>query len=244
MVEGINNNLNIVGVITARVGSKRVPLKNIKPLNGKPLITYMINAALGSKYLRRVIVSTDHEGIKQVSLDSGAEVPFKRPEELAGNVPSELVTQHAVKFIEKEESRKIDIVVTMQPTTPFCISEDIDACINLVAEKCFDSAFTGSVVHERPEWMFIVKDGIAQPLTGGVIQGERGVSQSFEKLYIPNGAAYVTRRAPLFQENAIITKNSSIHVMPGDRSVDIDEPIDMLYAEFLAQQKEKSYELV
>ncbi|MCK5504356.1 MAG: acylneuraminate cytidylyltransferase family protein [Thermodesulfovibrionia bacterium] len=244
MVEGINNNLNIVGVITARGGSKRVPLKNIKPVNGKPLITYMINAALGSKYLRRVIVSTDHEGIKQVSLDSGAEVPFTRPEKLAEDVPSEMVTQHAVEFIENEESRKIDIVVTMQPTTPFCISEDIDACIELVAEKGFDSAFAASVVRERPEWMFIMKKGIAQPLTGGVMQGERGVYQTLDTLYIPNGAAYATKRDSLFKENAVITRHSSLHVMPDERSVDIDEPIDMLYAEFLSKQKEIKYEQV
>ena len=84
-----------------------------------PLISYMIKAALGSRYLRRVIVSTDHPEIKRISLESGAEVPFVRPEKLSEDCPSEWVTQHAVKFVETEESRKVDIVVTMQPTTPF-----------------------------------------------------------------------------------------------------------------------------
>jgi len=244
MVDDIIKNLNIIGVIHARGGSKRVPLKNIKPVNGKPLITYMINAALGSKYLRRVIVSTDHEGIKEISLEAGAEVPFKRPEALAEDVPSEMVTQHTVEFIEAQESRKIDIVVTMQPTTPFCISEDIDACIELVAEKGFDSAFAASVVRERPEWMFVMKDGAAEPLTGGTMQGERCVYQTLDTLYIPNGAAYATNRDALYKENAVITKHSSLHVMPDERSVDIDEPIDMLYAEFLATRKENEYEQV
>lgn len=244
MVDNIIRNLNIIGVIHARGGSKRVPLKNIKPVNGKPLITYMINAALGSKYLRRVIVSTDHEGIKNVSLEAGAEVPFKRPAALAEDVPSEMVTQHAVEFVETEESRKIDIVVTMQPTTPFCISEDIDACIALVAEKGFDSAFAASVVRERPEWMFTMKEGAAAPLTGGTMQGDRGVYQTLDTLYIPNGAAYATKRDALYKENAVITKHASLHVMPDERSVDIDEPIDMLYAEFLSTRKEKEYEQV
>ncbi len=234
MVEGIDK-LNIIGVIHARGGSKRVPLKNIKPINGKPLISYMIKAALASKYMRRVIVSTDHADIKRISLEYGAEVPFTRPADLAEDCPSEMVTKHAVDFVEAEESKKIDIIVTMQPTTPFCITEDLDACIELVAEKGFDSAFCASVVRERPEWMFVLKDGQASPFMGGVMQGERGVYQSLDTLYVPNGAAYATKRDVFEKENAVITKNSSLHVMPDERSVDIDEPIDMLYAEFLSK---------
>ena len=129
-----------------------------------PLISYMIKAALGSRYLRRVIVSTDHPEIKRISLESGAEVPFVRPEKLSEDCPSEWVTQHAVKFVETEESRKVDIVVTMQPTTPFCTSEDIDACIRLIAKSGFDSTFTARIVRERPEWMFRLIDGHAELL--------------------------------------------------------------------------------
>ncbi len=237
MVKDKLNGLNIIGVIHARGGSKRVPLKNIKPINGKPLISYIIKAALGTKFLRRVIVSTDHPDISRISLECGAEVPFVRPAEIAEDCPSEWVTQHAVEFVEAQESAKVDIVVTMQPTTPFCISEDIDACIQLVAEKGFDSAFTARVVRERPEWMFRLQEGRAGLFMDGVMQGDRGIYQTLEKLYMPNGAAYATRRDVLYAENAVITKNSSLHPMPDERSVDIDEPIDMLYAEFLATRQ-------
>ncbi len=229
---------NIIGVIHARGGSKRIPLKNIKPLGNKPLISYMIKAALGSKYLRRVIVSTDHPEIKRISLESGAEVPFVRPVELSEDCPSEWVTQHAVEFVEAQESQKVDIVVTMQPTTPFCLSRDIDNCIEiLLASRYLNSVFTAKTVHERPEWMFIVKDGDrAELFLGGEMKGERGVFQSLPKMIVPNGAVYATRRDSLFEEGVIISAKTGVHLMPPERSVDIDEPVDLLYAEFLIQK--------
>lgn len=232
------NNLNIIGVIHARGGSKRIPLKNIKLLNGKPLISYTVKAALGSRHLRRVIVSTDHPEIKRISLECGAEVPFIRPERLAEDCPSEWVTRHAVEFVEKEESKKVDIVVTIQPTTPFCMGEDIDACIDvlLLSDK-LDSVFSAKAVQERPEWMFKMLDNDRVELfLGGQIKGEAGVSQNLPKLLIPNGAVFVTKRDTLLNDDIIISKKSGAYVMPLERSVDIDEPIDFRFAEFLAQE--------
>src|SRR3989339_1299416 len=106
--------LNIIGIIPARGGSVRVPLKNIKLLAGKPLISYIISAALQSKYLRRVIVSTDHPEIKKISLQYGAEVPYERPKRISGsNATSIVVIQHVIRSIEKEEGKRVDIVVTL-----------------------------------------------------------------------------------------------------------------------------------
>lgn len=240
MVGYSEKELNIIGVIHARGGSKRIPLKNIKLLGGRPLIAYMIEAALGSKQLRRVIVSTDHPEIKRISLERGAEVPFDRPAHLAEDCPSEWVTQHAVQFVENEESRMVDIVVTMQPTTPFCVGSDIDACVEMLIEnRGFGSVFTAKVVHERPEWMFYVTDRHkAELLLGGELKGERGVFQSLRQLVVPNGAAYATRRDALFDEGVIISRNTGVHIMPDNRSVDIDEEIDLLFAEFMLTKKE------
>ncbi|MDD5072705.1 MAG: acylneuraminate cytidylyltransferase family protein [Candidatus Omnitrophica bacterium] len=235
-----DNGLNIIGVIHARGGSKRIPLKNIALLGGKPLVSYMIRAALGSNCLRRVIVSTDHPEIKKIALECGAEAPFVRPQNLAEDCPSEWVTKHAVEFVESQESKKIDIAVTMQPTTPFCRACDIDACVDLLLkDEGMMSAFTSRQVKERPEWMFGVKDGgRAELLLGGKMEGERGVFQSLPKLVIPNGAAYATRRQALFEEGVIISKNTGAHVMSDLSSVDIDEPIDLIFAEFLLDKKE------
>src|SRR2546426_8771334 len=92
----------ILGVIHARGGSKRIPLKNLKLLAGRPLLSYMVEAAMESRLLDRVIVSTDHPEIARIAREGGAEVPFLRPAELAEDVPSELVTQHAIRFVEAE----------------------------------------------------------------------------------------------------------------------------------------------
>lgn len=216
-----------------------MPLKNIRHLAGKPLIAYMITAARQSHYLQRIIVSTDHSVIKKISLRYGAEVPFVRPKKISGNNSSVLVTQHAVRFIEKEIGQKIDIAVTLQPTSPFCQSEDIDACIKLLLKnKTVSSVFSAVEIHERPEWMFRLKDGeYAEPYISGTLRGRRIVRQFYEKLFIPNGAIYATRREALFDENALIAKRTSLYVMPRERSIDIDEEIDLKFAEFLRYEQ-------
>lgn len=231
----MENDLNIVGIIHARGGSKRIPLKNIKLLGEEPLIAYLIKAALASRHLRRVIVSTDHDEIRSISRRYGAEVPFTRPAHLAEDCPSEWVSRHAVEFIESQEGRPVDIAVTMQPTTPFCTGADIDACIEvLLADKELNSSFTAKTVTERPEWMFRRQENQrAELLLAGAMKGERGIFQSLSELVIPNGAVYATRRDTLFDEGVIIADKTGVSVMPAERSVDIDEPIDFLFAEFL-----------
>lgn len=225
----------IVGVVHARGGSKRVPMKNIKPLAGVPLVAWIVRAAKKSKLLDRLIISSDHPEIIRIAKEAGAEAPFVRPAALAEDVPSELVTQHAIEFAEKEAGRKVDIAVTFQPTTPFCTTEDIDATIKLVLDHAdLDSSFTAKPIHERPEWMFRLKGHRASLLVAGEMTGERGVFQSLEPLFIPNGACYATRHATLFA-NKIIGDKPGIHPMSLERSVDIDEPIDFTLAETVAQ---------
>ena len=225
--------LHCIAVIHARGGSKRVPLKNIKPLGDKPLIAWCIEAALGAKDLDRVMVSTDHDGIAKAARAAGADVPFRRPAELAENVPSELVTQHALEFHEAEISRTVDIIVTIQPTTPFIRSTDINACLDaLTMNSEFDSAVTVAPVHERPEWMYRQDDrGIISNQLGIKVKGELGVSQTLEPLFSPNGGVYATRRQTLYDHGSVKGPNCYGHVMSRTRSVDIDDPIDFLLAE-------------
>src|SRR6185503_5015288 len=226
----------VLGVIHARGGSKRIPLKNIKLLAGRPLISYMVEAAMESRLLDRLIVSTDHPEIARIAREYGAEVPFMRPADLAEDVASELVTQHAVRFVEAE-GYPVHIVLTMQPTTPFCSSEDIDACIQRMLDSDLDTVFTGCEVHERPEWMYR-RDGSSQdrvvPFTGRLVQGDAGISQKLPKLFIPNGAVWATRRSVLMDQGLITGPRAGIVVMSRERSVDIDEPVDFITAEAIA----------
>jgi N-acylneuraminate cytidylyltransferase len=213
-----------------------VPLKNIRPLGGKPLIAWSVEAARTARKLDRIIVSTDHDGIAAAARAAGAEVPFQRPADIAEDVPSELVTRHALDFHERETGRTVDVVVTIQPTTPFVRGGDIDGCISLLEQKPhFDSAFTVCKVHERPEWMFRqAADGCLKPYLDRTIQGERGVSQSLEPLYHPNGGAYATRRRTLVEKNLLIGPAPGGWPMSALRSVDIDEIIDFAVAETVA----------
>jgi len=126
----------------------------------------------------------------------------------------------------------------MQPTTPFCQSEDIDSCITILkASPNLNSVFTAMYVHERPEWMFKLKDEhAAELILGDEIKGEKGVYQSLERLVTVNGAAYATRRDTLINEGVIISKKTGVHIMPHERSIDIDVPIDFDFAEFIAKK--------
>lgn len=228
---------DIVGVIPARGGSVGVPLKNIRELCGKPLIYYVVKAALASKYLRRVIVSTDHEEIARISREYGAEVPFRRPADISEDVPTEFVIQHAVKFIEKEEGKKTDIVVTLQTTTPLLNNKDIDATIEKLVNEGLDSVITVKEVEEYPAWMVKVNDkGLIEPFPGQDLLGEITVRQNLEKLYIPNGGVYVTKRDVLMKEDRIIGKKCGAIVMPLERSVDIDTVLDFKIIETIMRE--------
>lgn len=227
---------DVVAVIHARGGSVRVPLKNIRTLCGRPLIAWCIEAALGS-CCDRVIVSTDHEEIARVSREAGADVPFKRPPDISRDVASELVTQHAIDFHERERGGMVEIAVTIQPTTPFLTSADIDAAVAMLRNDSeLDSVFTAGPIHQRPEWMFR-RDGRghARKFIEGIIQGDTGVCQSLPELWHPNGGAYATRRQILFEDNLVIGRRAGLHAMSDLASVDIDNEIDFLIAEAVAQ---------
>ena len=156
----------VLAVIPARGGSVRVPKKNIKLLNRKPLISYAIDAAKKSKYIDRIIVSTDDDEIKAVALQYGADVPFKRPADISEDVPTEDVVLHVIDWLKNNESYSSDIVVCLEPPVPFRKSEHIDRCVSAILDDdSIDSAITvTSVGGMRPEWMVhITKDKLIEP---------------------------------------------------------------------------------
>lgn len=225
------NNKKILCIIPARGGSKRLPGKNIKLLNGKPLIGYGIAAAKGSQYIDKVIVSTDDEAIALVAREQGADVPFMRPAELASDTaPTLSVLQHAVAFLE-EKGEKFNLIVLIQPTVPGVETSDIDATVEKLASTGVKSCITVSSIVDPPEWMYRVDtEGRLQKYID--LPASRG--QDLEKLYRVNGAVYVTERDTLMKENKIVDNNNcSGVIMPRERSTDIDTPADFAIAEAL-----------
>ena len=136
-------NKRILGVITARGGSKGIPRKNIKKLNNKPLIWYTINSALRSKFLTKFIVSTEDHEIASISRYYGADVPFIRPTYLAkDNSKSIEVVQHALKWHKHNKNEDYDYLMILQPTSPLRSSKDIDECIKKIINTDSDSVMS------------------------------------------------------------------------------------------------------
>lgn len=221
-----------VGVIHARGGSKRIPRKNVKPLLETPLIGWCVRAALASR-LDRVIVSTDDDEISEVARRFGAEVPFRRPADIAEDVPSERVTQHAIEWLAREQDVDAVVAVTLQPTTPFLQAQDIDACLSLLhTTPAAGSAITVKRATQPLQWMLARDDrGFVRPVIEGALRGERGVIQSLPVSYLPNGAVYATRRSALWEQDAILAEPMMASLMSDERSVDLDEPLDWIVAE-------------
>ena len=230
---------NIVGVIPARGGSVGVPLKNIKPLNGRPLIEYTIESAIESECLDRIIVSTDHDGIAEVSRNAGAEVPFKRPSDISEDVDTEFVLQHTVNYLENEENYVVNAVVLLQPTSPFRTSETIRKCVSLYTDtEDSDSVVTvNNIEGYRPEWMLdLDAHGRVIPyntpfLEDGVPVIKLAARQSFPRLYKQNGIVYVTQRDLLMKKTLVIGPKAYAIITSEKEAIDIDTHTDFVVAE-------------
>ncbi|MBC8555357.1 MAG: acylneuraminate cytidylyltransferase family protein, partial [Candidatus Brocadiales bacterium] len=144
------NNKRILAIIPARGGSKRLPRKNILDLAGKPPIAWSIEAALGSKYIDRVIVSTDDEEIAGISRKYGADVPFMRPNKLATDESSSVdVVLHVINTL-KEKGRESEYIMLLQPTSPLRTMENIDEAVELLQSSSSDAVISVCEAEHSP----------------------------------------------------------------------------------------------
>lgn len=222
----------ILCIIPARGGSKGVLRKNVKLLAGKPLIAYTIEHALQSQYVDRVIVSTDDAEIAAVARQYGAEVPFMRPSDLAGDHVSTMdVLLHAVHWMEEHEKYDFDILVLLHATTPLRNVDDVNAAIKLLVESKADNVFSVTESHRNPYFNMVeVADD------GTVMLSKKGdfvTRQSAPKVYDMNASIYVWWKDILEKERKIFLKRSQVYKMPKERSIDIDDNFDFRIAEFL-----------
>lgn len=216
-----------VGLITARGGSKGIPQKNIRPLAGKPLIAWTIQAAKQSRRLDRAIVSTDDPEIASVAREWGAEVPFMRPPELAlDDSPHRDVVLHALDWLESESASPPDYLMLLQPTSPLRTAEDIDRAIALAAEKDADSVIS---VCPTPHHPYLSKEIAEDGQLLDFIERPQGYlpRQSLAPAYSLNGAIYLVRRSVLRERDSWYTARTFAYVMPPERSLDIDTPWDL-----------------
>jgi CMP-N,N'-diacetyllegionaminic acid synthase len=227
--------LKVLAVIVARSGSKGIPGKNLRQLNGIPLIQYSIDAAKKSKKLTNFLISTDGEEIANFAKSCGAEVPFIRPIDLADDVISPMyAVLHAKRFME-EKGLNYDAILMLQPTAPFRQSDDIDGAIELLETSKSDSVISVVDVGSfHPARMKYLQNGmLIDPPFCEAYENQR--RQELEPMYIRNGAIYLTK-SEVLEKQSFKGKDCRAWVMSWQRSVNIDTEEDFLYAEWLCSR--------
>jgi CMP-N-acetylneuraminic acid synthetase len=229
--------LRTLGVIPARGSSKRLPRKNLLSLNGRPLIAYMIGAAGASK-LDRVVVSTEDEEIAAVARREGGDVPFRRPAALAEDYAQDCdILLHAHDTVAEQEGHGYDIIVHLQPTSPFVLPETISACAETIRTTDANCCFAVRTVYEPPQWMFQRdKDGTAHPLLNKMVGSDEIHTQLLDRPFFPTGAAYAVRTDILRKEKTLFVNPLRMVEMASLRALDIDEEIDLILAEAAAKR--------
>ncbi len=231
------NDLKVLAVITARGGSKGIPRKNIKDLAGKPLIAWTIEAAQGSKLLTDYLVSTDDQEIADISRQCGAPVPFMRPAELATDTATSMgVVQHALKWQEENEGKTYDALMILQPTSPLRSSQDIDGCIEKMAETDCDSVMSMVKLTDFAAKKLKVLDGDKIRPWMEDEGRESSSRQALGDVYKRNCAVYLTKTERIM-EGDLFGHDSRAYVMPEDVSTDINTPLDFELLDFLMRRK-------
>jgi N-acylneuraminate cytidylyltransferase len=222
----------ILAVIPARGGSKGLPGKNIRPLCGKPLIGWTIDAASSTREIDATVVSTDDDEIARIAQACGATVPFRRPAEISDDRASSLdVVMHAV-----EQLPGFDIVILLQPTSPLRGCADIREAVQLFHR--FDAKSVASVceVDEHPLWMYRVgTDHRLLPLLE--IDERPSRRQDLPSVYRLNGAVYIVDLGWARRKNTFVSDETLAYVMPRARSIDIDTEADFLIAEHMMNEE-------
>lgn len=226
----------ILAIIPARGGSKGLPNKNIKLLNGKPLITYTVEAAFGTAIFDKIIVSTDSQNIADVAERAGAEVPFFRPAEYATDEASTIdVIRHAVEAL-KEKNEVFDVICLLQPTSPLRRCEHITEAYALFEEKKANSLVSVCECEHSPLWANTIgADLRMDSFIRSEVAGKR--RQELPQYYRLNGAVYLAYTEILLAQNSFTGYNSIAYKMEISDSLDIDSLEDFQYAEYLLTKR-------
>ncbi len=241
--------MKILAIIPARGGSKSVPGKNIKLLSGKPLIAWKIESAKKSKYINRVIVSTDDPEIAEVAREYGAEVPFLRPKEISGDLATDIeFLDHVVNYLRDSENYLPDIIIRLPPTSPLATHEHIDEGIKkLIETPGIDAVRPIIEAPKHPYKMWRISDAdLIVPFLDKDITGfdepHNLPRQLFPKVYIHTGAMDVLWLETLKTLRSTSGLKTAYFMMKPEDSVNIDYPIDFHFAEFLMNSRKLSEE--
>jgi len=237
--------MNVLGLIPARGGSKGIPRKNIAPVLGRPLLAYTCDAALASRSLTRVILSTDDEEIARVGREAGVEVPFLRPAHLSEDqTPSIDVVIHAVEWLDANTGSRPDAVVLLQPTSPLRTSRHIDeACDLLQADDTADSVVSVIEVPHRfnPYSIMTVRDGRLAPYIPDPVPFDRYRRQNLPSFVARNGpAVLVTKTDVIANRRSFYGDRILPYAMSELDSLDVDTEVDLLFVAAALEHRARS----
>jgi CMP-N-acetylneuraminic acid synthetase len=234
--------MKILGLITARGGSKTIPRKNLKELGGKPLIIWTIETAKKSGVLDRLVLSTDDRETAEVAKSYDVEVPFMRPAELAQDTTPHLpVLQHAAQWLKENENYQPEEILLLQPTAPFRQPFHIQEAVKLFQQSSADSLVSVSEVpgDYNPYWVYKLNENLyLEPFTGGSIKTPIPRRQDLPKVYARNGAIYLFKTDLLFDPVSPSFYGEKIlgYVMDEKYSVNLNSPLDWLVAESMIRE--------
>ena len=229
--------MKILAIVPARAGSKRLPGKNTKLLNGKPLINWTLEAALSVKALTRVMVSTDSDTIAAIAKNAGVEVPFLRPPELATDTSSSAdVIYHALEYY-REKGDEFDFVLLLQPTSPLRRADDIRHAIEVLNKNSADAVVSVSPCDHSPLWANTLPiDHSMENFIRTEVSNMR--SQDLPRYFTINGAIYLSSVRRFYEEKSLfLSSNMFAHIMDAENAVDIDHELDFVVAEAILKYR-------
>jgi N-acylneuraminate cytidylyltransferase len=225
------------GYVFARGGSKGIPGKNIKPMCGRPLIAYSIEVLRESKYVDRVIVSTDDENIARAAVECGAEVPFMRPAELASDSSPEVLSWKHALSEAKREGTMPDVFVSAPTTSPLRSPGDIDAAVDMLADTGADIVISVTPASRSPYFNMATRDESGRTRLFAKLPGGVERRQDAPPVYDITTVAYAARSQYIMDCGSLMEGDVRSIVVQAERAVDIDTQLDFDFAEFLIRRR-------
>lgn len=230
--------MKILGLVCARGGSKGVKNKNIRKLNGTPLIAYSINILKKWGKASRIVCSTDSPEIAKIANEYGAATPFMRPVELATDTASKIpVLQHALRYCEEYDGAHYDTIIDLQPTSPLRKVHDLDDALAEFLKSNADVLYSVYESKVNPYFTLVELDAKGNAHLSKKLERDVVRRQDAPEVYAMNGSIYIYRRDYLLQAEELHCENERIYVMDEISSVDIDSELDFMIAECLMKSQ-------
>ncbi|MCG6167602.1 acylneuraminate cytidylyltransferase family protein [Leptospira sp. FAT2] len=227
-------NQKVLAIVPARAGSKRIPNKNTVEIEKKPLIVWSLEAAKKSRYIDKIVISTDDPKIISIAKEIGIEIPFIRPKELSeDSTPTIDVLKHVIQFM-RERGEVFDLIILLQPTSPLRTHEDIDAALEEMLSKSANSIISVNEMDHPVEWINTLPSDLSMV---NFLKNKEKRSQEYLKQYRLNGAIYISKTLPLLEQNTFFqSEKTYAFIMEPDKSIDIDTPYDLKIASLLLKE--------